>query len=58
VGVRRYRDAVSEAPANFGDYQTDIYLNGMFAGELPSITTDLAWRCPATPATASSPGSR
>jgi len=49
---------VSEAPANFGDYQTDIYLNGMFAGELPSITTDLAWRCPATPATASSPGSR
>jgi isopentenyl diphosphate isomerase/L-lactate dehydrogenase-like FMN-dependent dehydrogenase len=33
---------VSEPPANFSDYQTTIYANGMFAGELPSITTDLA----------------
>ena len=33
---------MSGPPANFSDYQTSIYANGMFAGELPAITTDLA----------------
>jgi lactate 2-monooxygenase len=33
---------VSEPPANYSDYQTAIYANGMFAGERPAITTDLA----------------
>jgi lactate 2-monooxygenase len=27
--------------ANFGDFQTGIYANGMFAGAVPEITTDL-----------------
>jgi isopentenyl diphosphate isomerase/L-lactate dehydrogenase-like FMN-dependent dehydrogenase len=33
---------VTEPPANFADYQTSIYANGMFAGEPPAISTDLA----------------
>jgi isopentenyl diphosphate isomerase/L-lactate dehydrogenase-like FMN-dependent dehydrogenase len=33
---------VSEPRANYSDYQTGIYANGMFAGELPAISTDLA----------------
>ena len=41
--VRRgYRDQVSEPAANYSDYQSGIYANGMFAGELPAVTTDLA----------------
>jgi lactate 2-monooxygenase len=33
---------MSQPPANYGDYQTGIYLNGMFADQRPEITTDLA----------------
>ena len=29
-------------PANYSDYQSGIYANGMFSGQLPEITTDLA----------------
>jgi isopentenyl diphosphate isomerase/L-lactate dehydrogenase-like FMN-dependent dehydrogenase len=42
LGRRGYRELVSEPPANYSDYQTAIYMNGMFAGEVPAITTDLA----------------
>lgn len=33
---------MSAPPANFSDHQSGIYANGMFAGELPAISTDLA----------------
>jgi isopentenyl diphosphate isomerase/L-lactate dehydrogenase-like FMN-dependent dehydrogenase len=33
---------VSEPPANYSDYQLSIYVDGMFAGKAPAITTDLA----------------
>ena len=33
---------MSEPPANYSDYQSGIYANGMFAGEVPAISTDLA----------------
>ncbi|HEY3732755.1 MAG TPA: alpha-hydroxy-acid oxidizing protein [Streptosporangiaceae bacterium] len=33
---------MSGPPTNFSDYQTSIYANGMFAGQLPAITTNLA----------------
>jgi isopentenyl diphosphate isomerase/L-lactate dehydrogenase-like FMN-dependent dehydrogenase len=33
---------VSEPPPNYSDYQSGIYANGMLAGQLPEITTDLA----------------
>jgi lactate 2-monooxygenase len=42
VVVRGYRDQVSEPAANYSDYQSGIYANGMFAGELPAVSTDLA----------------
>jgi isopentenyl diphosphate isomerase/L-lactate dehydrogenase-like FMN-dependent dehydrogenase len=37
-----YRERVSEPPVNYSDYQSEIYANGMFAGKLPEISTDLA----------------
>jgi lactate 2-monooxygenase len=33
---------VSEPPTNYSDYQAGIYATGMFAGERPAISTDLA----------------
>jgi lactate 2-monooxygenase len=33
---------MSQPPANYGDHQTGIYLNGMFADTRPEITTNLA----------------
>ncbi len=33
---------MSEPPANYSDYQLSIYVDGMFAGKAPAITTDLA----------------
>jgi isopentenyl diphosphate isomerase/L-lactate dehydrogenase-like FMN-dependent dehydrogenase len=33
---------MTEPAANYSDYQTSIYASGMFAGELPAISTDLA----------------